>query len=142
MKISRVEGSGTGGSFQHPALREISAERLRRTVESLAYPRHFIANRRANREARDWIYEELRSLGYSPTLQGEFDNVIATGAADHRGSNILLGAHYDTVPTTPGADDNNSAIAVCLEAARVLAQHELPKPQLPPSERHSGYAGL
>jgi Zn-dependent M28 family amino/carboxypeptidase len=127
MKVSRVEGMGTVGGFQHPALREISGERLRRTVESLAYPRHFIANRRANREARDWIYEELRCLGYSPTLQGEFDNVIATGAADNRGSNILLGAHYDTVPTTPGADDNNSAIAVCLEAGRVLAQHDQAK---------------
>ena len=31
---------------------------------------------------------------------------------------ILIGAHYDTVSTTPGADDNASAIAVLLELAR------------------------
>ncbi len=33
---------------------------------------------------------------------------------------ILLGAHYDTVSTTPGADDNASAVAVLLEASRLL----------------------
>jgi Zn-dependent M28 family amino/carboxypeptidase len=38
---------------------------------------------------------------------------------------ILLGAHYDTVPRTPGADDNASAVAVCLECARVIKKHNL-----------------
>jgi Zn-dependent M28 family amino/carboxypeptidase len=33
---------------------------------------------------------------------------------------IILGAHYDTVPETPGADDNASAVAVLIEAARLL----------------------
>jgi len=31
---------------------------------------------------------------------------------------FILGAHYDTVPDSPGADDNASAIAVLLEVAR------------------------
>ena len=31
---------------------------------------------------------------------------------------VILGAHYDTVPGSPGADDNASAIAVLLEVAR------------------------
>jgi Zn-dependent M28 family amino/carboxypeptidase len=33
---------------------------------------------------------------------------------------VLLGAHYDTIPQTPGADDNASAVAVLLEATRLL----------------------
>jgi Zn-dependent M28 family amino/carboxypeptidase len=33
---------------------------------------------------------------------------------------VILGAHYDTVPTTPGADDNASAVAVLIESARLL----------------------
>ena len=33
---------------------------------------------------------------------------------------VLLGAHYDTVFTTPGADDNASAVAVLLEVSRLL----------------------
>lgn len=126
MTISRVAEPRGEGSFQHPALREVSTTRLRATVEALAYPRSFVENRSANREARDWIHEELRCLGYRVRTQGEFDNVIATPPFDSRPSDILLGAHYDTVSTTPGADDNNSAIALCLEAARVLALHDKP----------------
>lgn len=33
---------------------------------------------------------------------------------------LLLGAHYDTVPETPGADDNASAVAALIEAASLL----------------------
>jgi Zn-dependent M28 family amino/carboxypeptidase len=34
---------------------------------------------------------------------------------------ILIGAHYDAVPGTPGADDNATGIAVLLELARMFA---------------------
>lgn len=99
----------------------VSAARLRSTVEQLNYPRHYVANRGANERARDWLVEELRCLGYDVRLQGQYDNVIADSRGEAPGPRVLLGAHYDTVPTTPGADDNNSAIAVCLEVARVFA---------------------
>ena len=35
---------------------------------------------------------------------------------------VLLGAHYDTVSTTPGADDNASAVAVLIEVSRLLRE--------------------
>src|SRR5436190_15346132 len=109
-------GRGTGtGTFHHATLNEVSADRLRGTVEALAYPRHYEVQRAANEKARDWLREELRCFGYEVRLQGRYDNVIASPVG-HPATRpmILLGAHYDTVPTTPGADDNNSAIAVCL----------------------------
>lgn len=34
---------------------------------------------------------------------------------------VVLGAHMDTVPGTPGFDDNGSGLAALVEAARVLA---------------------
>ena len=34
---------------------------------------------------------------------------------------LLVSAHYDTVPGSPGADDNASGVATLLECARVLA---------------------
>ncbi len=34
---------------------------------------------------------------------------------------VLVGAHVDTVPGSPGADDNASGVAVLLETARLLA---------------------
>lgn len=39
----------------------------------------------------------------------------------HPSRSFILGAHYDSVPGTVGADDNASAIAVQLETARHLA---------------------
>ena len=33
---------------------------------------------------------------------------------------VVLGAHYDTVANTPGADDNASAVAVLLEVSRLV----------------------
>ncbi len=42
----------------------------------------------------------------------------------------LVGAHYDTVSHTPGADDNASAVAVVLELARLVSQGQL-KPVRP-----------
>lgn len=34
---------------------------------------------------------------------------------------VLIGAHYDTIPGTPGADDNATGVAVLLELARILS---------------------
>ncbi len=102
------------------AVGSVSAARLRRSVEALAFPRHFTQERDANRKARDWIAEELRGLGYTVGLQGACDNVVARPTHGRPAGTILLGAHYDTVPGSPGADDNTSAVAVCLECAHVL----------------------
>ncbi len=41
---------------------------------------------------------------------------------------ILIGAHYDGVPGTPGADDNASGVAVLLELARQFAATPLRYP--------------
>ncbi|HYT47396.1 MAG TPA: M28 family peptidase, partial [Burkholderiales bacterium] len=39
---------------------------------------------------------------------------------------IVVGAHYDTVPGSPGADDNASGVAVLIELSRLLATQGLP----------------
>ena len=58
-------------------------------------------------------------------------NVLATAPASAGASAYyVVGAHYDTVPSTPGADDNASAIAVVLELARRLRQAILKAPVL------------
>lgn len=36
---------------------------------------------------------------------------------------VVLGAHYDSIAGTPGANDNGSGVAALLEIARLLAQH-------------------
>lgn len=49
-------------------------------------------------------------------------NIVADIGPGREGSKIfLVGAHYDSLKGTVGADDNASAVAVQLEVARVLA---------------------
>jgi Zn-dependent M28 family amino/carboxypeptidase len=82
--------------------------------------------------AEDYVAREFESLGYPVRRQAficervEVANVIV-GHPDPRGY-YLLGAHYDTVAETPGADDNASGVAVLLEVARLTRGAPTPKP--------------
>lgn len=38
---------------------------------------------------------------------------------------VVVGAHYDTVPSSPGADDNASGVAALIELARLLKSERL-----------------
>jgi Zn-dependent M28 family amino/carboxypeptidase len=50
-----------------------------------------------------------------------YRNVIAEKkGGTHPERIFILGAHYDTVPGSPGADDNASAVAVLLEVAKCI----------------------
>ena len=108
---------------------EVLESRLRRHVDTLADligPRH-VGRPKAYAAAAEYVRRELASAGesvafetYSP-LGGEASNLILERRGESRSEEIvLLGAHYDTVPETPGADDNASAVAVLLEAARLV----------------------
>ncbi|MDQ3699731.1 MAG: M28 family metallopeptidase [Chloroflexota bacterium] len=49
------------------------------------------------------------------------ENVVATRSGAGAGTpRIVLGAHYDSVPVSPGANDNASGTALLLELARTL----------------------
>ena len=78
-----------------------------------------------------YIEGQWAGMGYNSSrecydaLGDQATNLIV----DHAGSKqadeiILLGAHYDTVYSTPGADDNASAVAVLLEVGRLLGEHQ------------------
>ena len=84
------------------------------------------------KKAGQYIAEEFNSLG----LEVNIDNVPFEGiesqnilgykkGSDPSNDYFLLGAHYDTVEGSPGADDNASAIAGLLEIARLLQPVEL-----------------
>src|SRR5712671_3451398 len=82
-------------------LRAVSPEKLHAFVDMLAFPRHYVAERKANVRARDLLLKLLHNFGYTPLLQGTCDNIVVTSGADE-GPCLLLGAHYDSVPDTPG----------------------------------------
>lgn len=52
-------------------------------------------------------------------------NLIAEKTGSQKPEEIILvGAHYDTVPSTPGADDNASGVAGLAELARLLKGYD------------------
>ncbi len=58
----------------------------------------------------------------------EVGNVVAEIRGFDQPDNIIvIGAHYDTVEGTPGADDNGSAVAGLLEVYRLLAEYRYKK---------------
>lgn len=74
---------------------------------------------------RNYLIKQLELFNFAPSLQS-FDqgvNIVAEHpGTDPKAGVILLAAHYDTVPNSPGANDNASGVAVILEIARLLAQ--------------------
>lgn len=53
---------------------------------------------------------------------GRTQNVVARRPGTERGAAyVVIGAHLDTVPQSPGAEDNASGVAVLLETARLAA---------------------
>ncbi|MDT8395940.1 MAG: M28 family peptidase [bacterium] len=80
------------------------------------------------RRAQEYIHGRFQESGLEVKEQrysafGEPTANLLAGfpGTDHSSPLLLLGAHYDTVMGTPGADDNASAVAVMLETARFLA---------------------
>ena len=127
----------------------VSEERLRAAVVALCNigprPPHDAG---ATEATVAWLEGRLRALGYEPRREpftaplsplvrraaegGDvyelgperevaLCNVVAEipGIGDP-GAVVELGAHFDTVPFSPGADDNASGVAAVLEAARIL----------------------
>jgi hypothetical protein len=105
----------------------ISEHLLRQSVAQIAKPRHFAAEPQQNRATADWLFRAFGDLGYHVERQGPFANIIALPKARFEEA-TLIGAHYDSVPTSPGADDNASAMAALLACAHTYSRIDLPPP--------------
>ena len=105
------------------------AARLRRHVEALARsPR--IPGTREHRAAADYILSAFRQAGFGvradrrSSVGMDCANLIADPLPDRPDLPLfVVGAHYDTGPETPGADDNASAVAALLEIAAAVRPH-------------------
>ena len=103
-------------------------DRLGAQVERLATeigPRERRGHRGALEAAAAMIRGEWEGQGYAVVEQplpldeiGPNLSVTLPGASEEI---VVVGAHYDTVVRTPGADDNASGVAALLELSRSLA---------------------
>jgi Peptidase family M28 len=121
----------------------VDPARLRADVEALAGPRSRLHAPQGIARAERYLSDELGSRGWRVSRQPFTLRDVAALADEPfgkrrvvyprlEGANLLAAwegpssdalvvvAHHDTVPRTPGADDNASALAVLLEVARLL----------------------
>ena len=118
---------------------QISEARLTEHLKRIVGVRHHGTAPDALEAAGDYITDQFRSAGLKvhPHWFEAFGhrnrNIVATNPGHLSGNMkreapLILGAHYDTVSRSPGADDNASGVAVMLEAARLLSSIPLSVP--------------
>lgn len=103
--------------------------RLKAHVEALAGGERNIAHFDQLERAAQYIEQQLTSYGYKP-IRHEFTvggktvrNIEAVYEQQTVAMNgtIVVGAHYDSAPGSPGAEDNATGVAALLEFARDFA---------------------
>jgi hypothetical protein len=108
---------------------DIDPGQVRAHVERLDEPRGHRHAPEAMGRALEYVVARLREYGWKvtprpfvmPDGSGAGINLVATLPGQEKASTTyLVGAHLDTVPGSPGADDNASGVACLLEVARVL----------------------
>jgi hypothetical protein len=109
-------------------------ERLRTHIVMLA---ETIGERNLDRypaleSTANYIWKQFENIGYTPVAQvfeawgHEARNLEVTKKGLGLSAEIIVvGAHYDSVHGSPGANDNGSGVAAVLELARLLSNRRL-----------------
>ena len=122
----------------------VSESRIDHTIRELAAtPRNLSENPEDHARAADWIAAEFEQIGLAVSRQtfeipggmperlprrqgvnvvGKLNHPPGDSRESRNSRSVVIGAHYDTVPDSPGADDNASGVAAMLECARVLSE--------------------
>lgn len=128
----------------NPPERDVDPARLLATLRDLPKARAAWsdqAHAEGLRSTERLLIERLKAMGYAPTLEpidflgsrtqpaqpagpdrdAPWHNIIVDlPGSGAREQVLLIGAHFDAVPNSPGADDNGTGVACIVEAARVL----------------------
>jgi len=110
-------------------IKKISKENIEKHIKNLEGIRHPVFAPEALEMAKEYVWDNLASNGYEMRLHHfndegkQYENVLGL----HKGSRepekkVLVIAHFDTVSTSPGANDNASGVAAMLELGRVFQE--------------------
>lgn len=127
-------------------MREVRPDRLRTDVINLPAPRNRQHTPEAMARADELLLQGFRNAKWTvehrpftmtnvyglsdedyssfctyPRLDGA--NIVARKQGEDSDDALVVISHFDTIRTSPGADDNTASIAALLELARVLASH-------------------
>jgi len=100
-------------------------QELEGTVKAMSIPRHAMFDPRDNRNAAELILGWSDQMGYKAEPFGQTHSIFMYPQGC-RGATIPCAAcHYDSVPGSPGANDNASAIAAIFAAANRLIDEDV-----------------
>lgn len=77
-------------------------------------------------ETLEWIVNKYEYYGYSPVIDtfkigsNESYNIIIEKQGSDLNQWMIIGAHYDSVEESPGANDNGSGVITTLQVARII----------------------
>ena len=118
-----VPGESFRGGFAPLEAKEIALRTaLKRHVETIASTEHNAVTPALYEQAAAYIEQSLTRAGYSVRSQsfswggGVARNLEVVIAGAKRDA-IVIGAHYDSMDGSPGANDNGSGVAAALELA-------------------------
>jgi Peptidase family M28 len=122
-----------------PAI-EFSAERAMKHIREIAREPHPTGSE-ANEKVMTYIQSQLKELGVEPIIQKEMlsdysssipgvnysrytdvYNIVGKLPGTNSTKAVMLTAHYDSVPNSPGANDDAAGVAALLETLRVLKE--------------------
>jgi len=101
----------------------------------IAQEPHPMGESKAHAAVRDYLLQEIRSLGLEPQIQktfgqrvvrpgffigGPVENILVRLTGSDSEGAIALISHYDTTPGSPGGVDSSSGIATILELLQAL----------------------
>ncbi|HVF43710.1 MAG TPA: M20/M25/M40 family metallo-hydrolase [Pyrinomonadaceae bacterium] len=115
---------------------EFSSARAMRHVRAVAQRPHPTGSEEIER-VRRYVVDELSALGVRAEIQeatvvptqaragwpapaARVRNVVARINGTSNGRALMLAAHYDSVPTAPGASDDGAGVATLIETLRAL----------------------
>jgi Zn-dependent M28 family amino/carboxypeptidase len=117
---------------------EVGSEDLQRRLEAhlrqVAQPRDPDWSPWGHRQVEQYIQKQLSECGPLEPFPFEANGrqhcnwILKLPGSRPGRPPILVGAHFDAAPATPGADDNASGVAVLLELARHFAADPAPSP--------------
>ena len=108
----------------------INEEMLREYIQTLQDFGPRVTGTQACWEAGNFIYEELVKYGYTTYFiewnnSGYEDRNIEAILPGETNDSIIVCAHYDSVPSSPGADDNGSGTSAVLAIAKALSNFKV-----------------
>ncbi|MEV6774433.1 M28 family peptidase [Nocardia sp. NPDC051030] len=119
-----------------------NATKAFRTVTEIAQRPHAVGTAEHDR-VRDYLVGELRKLGMQTEVRsgigqwptefksgelgiGRVENIVGRLAGNAPTGTVYLVAHYDSVPSGPGANDDGVGVAAILESVRAFTSSRTP----------------